>query len=1386
VCHDVNEELTEPLYVELVHATIAESLLQELESSGDARKQDMYRACRKNGPIAYPLKVSTTGIASPSLLDRAQNRPDVEGNLRLLKKQRTKERGNAVYIQPQAKASIRVADDTRFPLMEKVQEFLSSEQKVFLLLGDSGAGKSTFSRELEFELWQSYKSKTGRIPLHINLPTIEKPEHDMIAKQLRRTEFTEPQIREMKNHRKFILICDGYDESQQTHNLYMSNELNQPGGWDAQMVISCRSEYLGSDYQDRFQPGDRNKKSDSSLFQEALITPFTLDQVHSYIKQYVSLRQPLWRVSDYMEALEHIPSLKELVKNPFLMTLSLEVLPRIVDPGQHLSTARVTRVTLYDHFVEQWLERGKKRLGEKDLTPQARATFERLSSEGFTLNGIGYLKRLAVAIYKEQDGHPIVEYSQLNDEETWKVAFFNPKHKQLLLEATPLTRNGNQHRFIHRSILEYGLARAIFDPQDKKNRTTSRPVSGRRTRVGSNSGHDSEDISDEESAIQEQEPDINSPLAWRSFVDEHSLLQFLEERVQQEPVFKDQLFAYIEYSKKDKKWSKAAANAITILVRAGLQFIGTDLRGIRIRGADLSCGMFDSVQLQGADLRKVNLRGVWLRETDLSGSQMSGVQFGELPLLKSFGEVDACAYSPDGTLFAVGLKYNGFIVVYSTLNWEHIMALGGHSHDVRSIEFSPQEDQMASGCRDMTVRLWDVETGTCLHILTEHTDEVNCVAYSPQGDQIASASDDKTIRFWDSATGECLRILIGHSDVVLCVAYAPNGKQIASGSEDLTVRLWSVDTGECSGIFSGHSDLVWAIAYSPNGYQVASAGNDKTIRIWDVKTGITGRIMTGHSSFVNSVAYSMNGTRVVSGGQDGTVRLWDVETGTCHTWTGHSSSVTSVVYSPKGDQIASGSYDGTIRLWDLSVRASGIVSSGHSSGVLDLKYSAKLDQIVSGSGDNTIRLWDVETGICRRMLRGDGFEVTCVAFSPQGDQVVSGSSGGTVQLWEVETGTCQHSFTGHTDFMCRVAYSPQGDLVASSGGDTTIKLWDVANRNCRGNLEGHTESVRSVDFSPNGKWIASGSHDGTVRIWDTGSLACRFILIGHDRCVWSVVFSPQGDRLASGGDSGTIRLWNVETGDPQVTLDAHTKWVHCITYSPKGDLLASGGYDKTVRIWDVASGECRTVIPSFQGSLGGIVWTASSKENCMYLVTGSGDGSVLKWQVSKDADVYRTRLEWGSTNGSLSTAGASIQDVRGLSRVNKELMLQRGAVGEPENTLLLMGKRVLGMASVLSKLKLKSHEIVPESPSVVNRPDEQSAQQEEQQDEQQDEQQGGQRDEQKDEQKDEQPTEAQTEQPTEEQVEHPIEGQVEQPAEKQVEQKVEERIEQVVEHTDDS
>jgi WD40 repeat protein len=1292
------------------------------------------QANRGQDPKSYPLNLALPPLASPTLLDRVQNKPDVEGGLRQIRKQRLKERGDAVYIQPQAKANIQASDDERFPLMERVNEFLGSNQKVFLLLGDSGAGKSTFNRQLECDLWNRYKKATGRVPLHISLPAIDKPEQDMIAKQLRKAEFTESEIRELKVHRKFILICDGYDESQQTHNLYMSNRLNQPGEWDAQMLISCRSEYLGSDYRDRFQPGDRNHRSDPGQFQEAVITPFTPDQVHDYIKQYVTVHQPLWETKEYEQALDIIPGLKDLVKNPFLMTLSLEVLPRMVDPGERLSATQITRVALYDQFIVHWLERGKKRLSEKELSSQAKAAFESLVDEGFTQNGIDFLKKLAVAIYKEQGGQPIVKYSRFKDEGTWKAEFFSRDDEKLLLrEACPLTRSGNQYRFVHRSLLEYGLALAIHDPRDWKESTMPAAALGRRGSTSSAYSFNVDVATEEATAPIEQVPDITSPLSWRYFINEPSILQFLSERSQQEPIFRKLLLDYIEYSKTDEKWRKAAANAITILTRSGEKFHGADLSNIRIPGADLSYGMFDSANFQGADLRKVTLRGAWLRQVKLSQAQMSGVHFGELPFVKEDDSVWSCAYSPDGNLLAISLS-NGDIKVYSTSMWELEHTLKGHDDEVGRVVFSPNGDHLLSGGLDCTARIWDVETESCIHTLTGHDEEVTCVAYSPEGDTIATASEDKTVRVWNASTGNCQFILIGHTSCTFSVAYSPNRCHIASGSGDRTVRIWDIETGACLHTLKGHEYQVRELAYSPQGDRIASGSDDKTLRLWDVETGTCCRIISAHGSAIYTLAYSLQGDVIACGGNDGTVQLWDPETGTCRQiLTGHSLDVRCIVFSPKEGHIASASADSTVRLWEAGSGGSSQVPAGHMDGVLSVKYSPQGHRVASSGRDGTIRLWDVETGVCHQILASHTSWVSSIAFSPQGDIVVSAGHDGTLKMWDMGTGACLQTFTCHDETIETVAYSPRGDQVASgdisgsvqlwnvetgecrfiligheyrvakvvyspngnhlaSSGDHTVRLWSTESGDCLHALSGHEGSVNKIAFSPRGDLIASASDDQSVMLWEVDTGDCRAVLTGHDDEINSMAYSPSGDHIASGCNGGIVKLWSVATGDRLHDLTGHTDAISSIVFSLNGNELVTGGDDRAVRLWDVASGQCRAAIQDLNKYVVCIDWSPVSTTDCF--VVGCGDGSVLRWQVIGEGDQRHVRMRWGSTN--LFTAkDASIQGVSGLSQLNKRFLVQRGAVIEPLDRLREMSK-LIGMVSVVSGFKQPSG-LVPES-----------------------------------------------------------------------------------------
>jgi len=77
-------------------------------------------------------------------------------------------------IQLLSKHNIRASEDVLVELQERARTFLGSKREVLLILGDSGAGKSTFGMRLENELWTEYLPG-GLIPLFIDLKTIEAP-----------------------------------------------------------------------------------------------------------------------------------------------------------------------------------------------------------------------------------------------------------------------------------------------------------------------------------------------------------------------------------------------------------------------------------------------------------------------------------------------------------------------------------------------------------------------------------------------------------------------------------------------------------------------------------------------------------------------------------------------------------------------------------------------------------------------------------------------------------------------------------------------------------------------------------------------------------------------------------------------------------------------------------------------------------------------------------------------------------------------------------------------------------------------------------------------------------------------------------------------------------
>ncbi|KAG0197278.1 hypothetical protein BGX33_000801, partial [Mortierella sp. NVP41] len=481
-----------------------------------------------------------------------------------------------IYIPPQAKASLQSQDDDLFPLESKVHEFLESEDaKVLLLLGDSGAGKSIFSQHLEHQLWKKYR-QGGIIPLRLLLSAIDKPDQDLIQKYLESNDFTTDQIRELRQRRTFVLICDGYDESRQKCNLYHTNRLNRRGQWRCKVIITCRSQYLGHDYRMLFQPTSTANYLDAppGSFEEAVIAPFSTDQIKDYVNQYVDLQHRQWTATEYMDKLTIILDLMDLVKNPFLLMLALQALPAIVGEKTDLSSIRVTRVILYDKFMDSWLESNKQRIQRhiQRRPKEEQEEFEAMLDNDFTQEGTAFLKKLSACVFEKQPGNPVIIYPAIipkwkkgvddATDDTWKEEFFGSSARiKLLREASPMTRSGKQFRLLHRSLLEYFYSLHFYDPCDFADMPQDDPPTFESLLLSI----------------------FTHSLSQRNIIDEPMVVQFLADRARVDPFFEQQLKFMIGRLTAEPGSSQAKKNAVTILVEAGIRYRGLDLKEMSVQ-----------------------------------------------------------------------------------------------------------------------------------------------------------------------------------------------------------------------------------------------------------------------------------------------------------------------------------------------------------------------------------------------------------------------------------------------------------------------------------------------------------------------------------------------------------------------------------------------------------------------------------------------------------------------------------------------------------------------------------------------------------------------------------------------------------------------------------
>nr|XP_055050873.1 coronin-7 [Misgurnus anguillicaudatus] len=99
---------------------------------------------------------------------------------------------------------------------------------------------------------------------------------------------------------------------------------------------------------------------------------------------------------------------------------------------------------------------------------------------------------------------------------------------------------------------------------------------------------------------------------------------------------------------------------------------------------------------------------------------------------------------------------------------------------------------------DAKIRVWRIPKGGLKETLTEpecvlrgHTEKIYSIKFHPHASGLlASSSYDLTVRLWNLETGEEVKRLGGHQDQIFALAWSPDGKLLATVCKDGKVRLY--------------------------------------------------------------------------------------------------------------------------------------------------------------------------------------------------------------------------------------------------------------------------------------------------------------------------------------------------------------------------------------------------------------------------------------------------------------------------------------------------------------------------------------------------------------------------------------------------------------------
>lgn len=567
---------------------------------------------------------------------------------------------------------------------------------------------------------------------------------------------------------------------------------------------------------------------------------------------------------------------------------------------------------------------------------------------------------------------------------------------------------------------------------------------------------------------------------------------------------------------------------------------------------------------------------------------------------------------------------------------------------VTAIALAPDDDTLAAGYLDGSIRIWSVsqtlqrEKDVALVALDEGisaaVDHEPVITFNGHRSAVSSLSfllrrenqqddDFKQMEYSEPPRSSTLRSSVqGNPSGRQCLTFALTGSKLASGSNDGDVILWDLNSE--TGIFRlmAHNDMVTSLKLvnrSPAAV-IISASKDGLVRVHDIESQHCLQTLVGHHAEIWAMDIDPLQRFIVTGSIDADLRVYRFQS--------NSTASFSDSKTPGGDRVEdSSSTDDGLEANEVLVEIGAVRRAHAASRVVDITMGQVEGEafMTLCTADKSSELFRVrkpaeaENHRKRRQKRQQEKEekiASSVRDQPDSDQLhnvaerldIVTAKDLIVSLRSFKTPTRARSVS-----FARVVSSRSRNSI------TNVYMVYQLNNNA---LELHRSKMLSKikkKASKKKKHLAQNLHDTGLDVVEELNdeteigqieLVSALDVEGHRGDVRSISISPDDDFILS-ASRNTAKVWNLATGLCIRTMSTVGNSLCTCFAGPSARLAVVGTKEGTLEMFDIGNGEPLAFAEDAHGdaiwsmSLDGHVYDSTT------LITGSADKLVRFWDL---------------------------------------------------------------------------------------------------------------------------------------------------------------------------